>query len=251
MQYIFSLYLLLLLTACSQSSVQRKVPFAQNKQTVPVMKMQSRPAQLNAVNRAQLADAFQSWLHQADHAQQVRLYKAFLQQHQIATVIPDFELLQTARDWQKCGAQEFEVPPREIWGNIVPTLNILQQLVQRGVIQDFTVTSVYRNFNLNHCAAGADSSRHVLNAALDFRIGSPEPSMDELLVIEQRKQRLCQFWLEQGENLQMGLGIYASGQIHIDSAGYRTWGPDHKKTSSPCLNPVLSSRPQPQAVMTP
>ena len=40
----------------------------------------------------------------------------------------------------------------------------------------------------------------------------------------------------------MGLGVYASGQIHIDSAGYRTWGPDHKSTSSPCITQLLSNR---------
>ena len=27
-----------------------------------------------------------------------------------------------------------------------------------------------------------------------------------------------------GQSSNMGLGLYASGQIHIDTQGYRTWG---------------------------
>lgn len=62
------------------------------------------------------------------------------------------------------------MPPREIWSNIVPTLSILKALVDDGVINDFEVTSAYRALSLNRCAGGADASRHVFIAALDFRI---------------------------------------------------------------------------------
>jgi hypothetical protein len=31
-----------------------------------------------------------------------------------------------------------------------------------------------------------------------------------------------------------GYWFYASGQIHIDTQGYRTWGPDHSRNSSMC-----------------
>ncbi len=110
------------------------------------------------------------------------------------------------------------------------------------MIDDFTVTSVYRNFALNRCASGADSSKHVFNAALDFRIGSEIPNADEFAVIQQTKNKLCQFWLLKGATLNMGLGVYASGQIHIDSSGYRTWGPDHKSTSSPCITQLFSNQ---------
>ncbi|CAA0251717.1 peptidase M15 family [Acinetobacter baumannii] len=79
------------------------------------------------------------------------------------------------------------------------------------MIDDFTVTSVYRNYNLNRCSRGADSSRHVFNAALDFRFGSEQPSLEELWVIQQTKNKLCQFWAENGAVLNMGLGVYASG----------------------------------------
>ncbi len=38
---------------------------------------------------------------------------------------------------------------------------------------------------------------------------------------------LCQFWAQHGQSFKYwGLGLYSTGQIHIDTQGYRTWGPD-------------------------
>lgn len=124
----------------------------------------------------------------------------------------------------KCGVEPYAVPPREIWSNIVPTLSILKALVEDGVINDFEVTSVYRALSLNRCAGGADASRHVFNAALDFRIGPEQPSDLDQFNIQQTKTKLCQFWATKGQAFNMGLGVYASGQIHIDSQGFRAWG---------------------------
>jgi hypothetical protein len=178
--------------------------------------------------------SYQHWLSEPIHQDQVMRYQAFLKKHHVDNVVPEFELLQTARDWQNCHASEYEIPPQALWNNIIPSLNILKALVDANVIDDFTVTSVYRNSALNHCAGGAGASRHVSNAALDFRIGTEQPTPEEQLTIQQTKKRLCQFWLKNGAALNMGLGVYASGQIHIDSVGYRTWGPSHRHTSSPC-----------------
>lgn len=180
--------------------------------------------------------SYQMWTMQADHQQQIQAYKNFLKVQGINTFIPDFEFFQTARDWQKCNYVEYEVPPRELWNNIVPTLNILHKLLQQGRVDQITVTSVYRSFALNQCAGGAGGSKHIFNAALDFRIGSEIPDPIEQIYIENTKKKLCEFWIEQGEALNMGLGVYASGQIHIDAAGYRTWGVDHRYSSSPCMN---------------
>jgi len=174
-------------------------------------------------------------LSKNENQQKVKIYKDFLQQQHLSNIVPDFELFQTARDWQKCNTQAFEIPPQEIWPNIILTLQILKQLVDNKILDDFTVTTVYRNFNLNHCAGGANSSKHVFNAALDFRIGPAQPSQDDQLIIQQTKDKICKFWVDHGEKLNRRLRVYASGQIHIDSAGYRTWGIDHRNSSSPCL----------------
>lgn len=174
------------------------------------------------------------WIATVDHRQSVQAYKQFLKQKGLADLVPDHELLRSARDWQKCGVEPYAVPPREIWSNIVPTLNILKALVDDGVINDFEVTSVYRALALNRCAGGADASRHVFNAALDFRIGPEQPSDLDQFNIQQTKTKLCQFWATKGQALNMGLGVYASGQIHIDSQGFRSWGPDHHYRTSIC-----------------
>jgi len=188
------------------------------------------------VHQKQIPDTYRVWLSNSSNQQQAIEYTSFLESNGLAGYVPDHEFFQSARDWEKCGAAEFEIPPTEIWSNIVPTLQIIKVLVDDKVVRDFTVTSVYRNFNLNRCAKGADTSRHVFNTAIDFRIGSEAPNASEAMQIVETKRRLCTFWQEKGAELNMGLGVYSSGQIHIDSAGYRTWGPDHRSRSSPCLS---------------
>lgn len=137
-----------------------------------------------------------------------------------------------ARDWQNCNASEYEIPSQEIWSNIIPTLKILNELAMSKwlmILQSLlSLPSVTWNFKPS--ASGAfDSSRHVFNAALDFRIGSEQPTPEESGVIQLNKKLNCvNFGSKRESLLNMGLGIYTSGQIHIDSAGYRTWGPDHK-----------------------
>ncbi|MGP9491915.1 D-Ala-D-Ala carboxypeptidase family metallohydrolase [Psychrobacter sp. AOP7-B1-24] len=188
------------------------------------------------MNQKQIPDTYRIWLNNSANQQQAIEYTSFLESKGLAGYIPDHEFFQSARDWKKCGAAEFEIPPTEIWSNIIPTLQIMKVLVDDKVISDFTVTSVYRNFSLNRCAKGADTSRHVFNTAIDFRIGSERPDTLETIQIVDTKKRLCTFWQDKGAALNMGLGVYSSGQIHIDSAGYRTWGPDHRSKSSPCLS---------------
>ena len=128
------------------------------------------------------------------------------------------------------------MPNRELWNNSLSTLRVFKYLIAAKVLTDFEVTSVYRDLPLNQCAGGAGGSKQVFNAALDFRIGSETPDHIEQIHIEITIKKLCEFWIEQGEVLNMGLGVYASGQIHIDAAGYRTWGVDHRYSSSPCMN---------------
>lgn len=178
--------------------------------------------------------AYIDWLSQADHQQQAHNYEKFLAQHDVANIVPPFELFRTARDWQKCGGTEYMIPNSELWGNQVATLKVFKYLVATKVLTDFEVTSVYRDLPMNQCAGGAGSSRHLYNSAIDFRIGPPIPQAEDYSNIENTKFKLCQFWAQYGQSLNMGLGLYASGQIHIDTQGYRTWGPSHGHESSMC-----------------
>ena len=49
-----------------------------------------------------------------------------------------------------------------------------------------------------------------------------------------RYNALCAFWSQYGADLKFGLGFYGENQIHIDGAGWRTWGADYTRKSSPC-----------------
>ena len=178
--------------------------------------------------------SYRIWLNQGENYARVREYEQFLTRNNLAHIIPSFELLRTARDWQKCGRSEYMVPNRELWNNSLSTLRVFKYLIAAKILTDFEVTSVYRDLPLNQCAGGASSSRHLFNSAIDFRIGPEFPQPQDYAFIEQSKFKLCQFWAQHGQSLNLGIGLYSSGQIHIDTQGYRTWGPDLTRNSSMC-----------------
>lgn len=181
-----------------------------------------------------MPSSYRNWLIQDDNQSRVREYERFLEQNNVGNIIPSFELFKSARDWQRCGKSEYMVPNRELWPNQLNTLKVFKYLVAAKILTDFEVTSVYRDLPLNQCAGGAGSSRHLFNSAIDFRIGPEFPNTSDYAYIENSKFKLCQFWMTHGQSLNMGLGLYASGQIHIDTQGYRTWGPDLTRNTSLC-----------------
>ena len=178
--------------------------------------------------------SYRNWLMQGENQARSREYERFLEQNGSGNIIPSFELFKTARAWDQCGKSEYMIPNQELWRNQLATLKVFKYLVASKVLTDFTVTSVYRDLPLNQCAGGAGSSCHLFNSAIDFRIGPVSPHAQDYAYIENTKFKLCQFWAQYGQNLNMGLGLYASGQIHIDTQGYRTWGPDLTRNSSMC-----------------
>ena len=178
--------------------------------------------------------AYNAWVATSDNLRRVREYEVFLEQNGVGNIIPSFELMRTARDWQKCSRSQYMIPNRELWHNQISTLRVFKYLVAAKVLTDFEVTSVYRDLPLNQCAGGANSSSHLFNSAIDFRVGPAYPHAEDYAFIETTKFKLCEFWAQYGQSLNMGLGLYASGQIHIDTQGYRTWGPDLSRHSSMC-----------------
>ncbi len=178
--------------------------------------------------------SYNYWLATGDNRVRAREYERFLEQNNVGNIIPSFELFKTARSWEKCNSSEYMVPNRELWQNQLPTLKVFKYLVASKVLTDFEVTSVYRDLTLNQCAGGAPSSRHLFNSAIDFRIGPVYPRAEDYAHIENSKFKLCQFWSQYGQSFNMGLGLYATGQIHIDTQGYRSWGPDLTRNSSMC-----------------
>lgn len=180
-----------------------------------------------------LAD-FSEWLRQTPWQQSlVAQYEQFLFNHLGKHNTPPLhQLLTTARSWQECGYDPYQVPPTELWHNMLPTLKLYAKLRQLGILPPNTeIRSVYRNPDLNRCAGGATGSKHLTNGAIDIWV----PTYDkDSWQMKDLQNRLCQFWIDNGSSHAFGLGIYATGAIHLDTQGYRKWGAEFSEYGSPC-----------------
>ena len=47
---------------------------------------------------------------------------------------------------------------------------------------------------------------------------------------------ICAAHARQGRAYDAGLGFYSGRCFHVDSSGYRKWGPDGRGASSPCVS---------------
>jgi len=133
----------------------------------------------------------------------------------VSGVAPTWQLLRTASQWQRCGAEPFEVPPTSEWGNIVATLRFIgERIVPRiGAVEP---VSVYRNPALNVCAGGAETSTHREMGAVD--LVPLRPISREALMVE-----LCAIHAASRDR-NNGLGFYKGLRFHIDARKYREWG---------------------------
>lgn len=176
---------------------------------------------------------FERWLlDRPFERDKVNAYRLYLQGHLQEATPPMNELLTTARSWRACNQSPYEVPPQELWPNILPTLRLYYDLKQSGVLpQSSKIRSVYRNPELNRCAKGAQNSSHTKNAAIDiwsFEHVGNAPSL------RATKDKLCRFWFERGRERNFGLGLYATEAIHLDTTRYRRWGFAHSPKGSVC-----------------
>lgn len=238
LRWLFLLCLMPLLGSCINPPAKKPVIHTQVIRPAQPLKLNKLPPELmieqNTHWHRAPPSSYKQWLSEGSHEQQVNRYHNYLIRHDVSRAAPMFELLKSARDWERCGREPYAVPSSELWDNLLPTLKVLQQLQDQKILDDIEVTSVYRDAELNQCANGSPGSKHVHNSALDFRIGSENPDMGELEKIARAKHQLCEYWQNNGQRLNMGLGVYASGQIHIDTQGFRTWGPDHTHNTSIC-----------------
>ena len=155
-----------------------------------------------------------------------RRFREMLVDARLYGVVPIHQLLRSASDWRLCKASPFAVPPASHWPAVRSTLALIKTLDQQGILRQFEVVSAYRDPRLNACAGGAPSSAHMRAFAVDLLLpawADPNP--------------LCRFWQQHGQAWNMGLGRYPSGRIHVDTAGYRTWGGDGGAGSSFCSKP--------------
>lgn len=166
--------------------------------------------------------SFYEW--REGHAAQVAQLENYLIEQDITHVLPLHQMLRSASDWWDCHEEPYAVPPPHQWDSLVSVLRLLGTLRVAGILGEVEVHSAYRNPRLSLCVSGAKRSAHMRSFALDFR-----PINDEDLT-----QKLCDFWRAEGKSWNMGLSRYPSGCIHIDTAGFRTWGVDQTGKSTAC-----------------
>ena len=120
------------------------------------------------VTAGQDEPGYQRWaLAVPGRGQQVGTFYAFLNAREVAGIVPTWQLMRTASDWRRCGAEPFEVPPEAEWPNLVETLRYIRDHVI-PVIGPVEAVSVYRNAALNACAGGAPESAHRHLFAVDL-----------------------------------------------------------------------------------
>ena len=206
---------------------------------------------------------YRNWyLASPAHAVSVKTFNDYLTTYGVGGVVPTWQLLRTASDWQKCGAPAFEVPPTEDWPNVVQTLRYVRDKVI-PTVGPVEPVSVYRNPLLNQCAGGAQESAHRFMQAVDM---VPLRPITRAALI----QELCTVHAKSGEPYGVGLGFYVGLRFHVDSRKFRTWGANddgsiacarsfelaHAKDPVDAANPNAaaesrSATPSPAAVVQP
>jgi len=177
---------------------------------------------------------YDAWRAENGDAGAVAALERFLVAEGVDGVVETWELVRPASDWHACrGAPAVEVPPQDLWPNIVPTLAFVRDHV-KPAIGDVEVVSAFRNAHLNACVGGAPRSAHRLYYALD--LAPRDPVTREALIA-----RICALQEAHGAAYNLGLGFYAETRFHIDSLKLRRWGPGNTSATSPC-GPLRAAR---------
>jgi len=143
-------------------------------------------------------------------------FEGFLETHHCHSIVPAQHLWRQGTDWKKVNQPQHAMPPKEMWGNIVPLLHFINEEII-PLIGEVEVVSGFRTPAFNHLAAGAKRSRHLYFQAVDI-IPKQAYSREELHSL------LLQLWKQKGQKYKLGLGLYKGVRFHIDSFGYRKWG---------------------------
>jgi len=99
------------------------------------------------------------------------------------------------------------LPPQQIWGNIRPTLRVVNMLAER--LGEYPIyTSVYRSPTYNALCGSANGSYHIKNNAIDFKFPSVSSGKAVAILKEMRSADI----------FRGGIGSYATF-THIDTRG--------------------------------
>ncbi len=171
---------------------------------------------------------FHAWLARApENRAAVKSFRDHLKANGVDDVMPIWQLVRTSSSWRECSAGRFEVAPRDKWDNIVTTLKFIERDVEPAV-GDVQAVSGYRNAQLNSCSNGAPASAHRMFFALDLMPVDENVSRGELV------RKVCAAHARDGRAFKTGLGFYNGVRFHVDSNGFRKWGPNGSGATSPC-----------------
>lgn len=190
-------------------------------------------AQFTGVNFPRVAPGqeradFEAWMERDSvNRDKITAFRAHLAANGVEDVLPVWQLVRTSSSYRGCGAQPFEVAPREKWDNIVQTLKFVERDVIPAVGQVQAVSG-YRNPGLNRCSAGARASAHQNFFALDLMPVNADVSRGDMI------RGVCSAHARDGEAFNAGLGFYNGRRFHVDTNGYRRWGANGRSASSPC-----------------
>ncbi|WP_160309496.1 D-Ala-D-Ala carboxypeptidase family metallohydrolase [Lysobacter capsici] len=168
-------------------------------------------------------ERYECWLADGQR-EKVAEYRGYLRAQGLADLPPMQQILRSGRRWRQCGAAEFALPPKPMWPETARTLRLIADLRAAGLLEGVEITSGYRNAALNRCEGGSSRSRHMSGGAYDFDLARDADT-----------QALCDFWRRRGPASGFGLGFYDARHLHIDTAGFRTWGEDYTYRTSQCV----------------
>lgn len=190
------------------------------------------------VTAGQDEPGYRAWMaRQPSRAIAVGSFHRYLDSAGVAYVVPTWQLLRTASDWQRCGAEPFDVPPPSEWANVVQTLRYVRDYVVPAV-GPVEPVSAYRNPLLNRCAGGAANSVHQHLSAIDMVPLTPT-NRDAMM------QRLCPIHAAEGRRYAVGLGFYSKLRFHVDSSKFRTWGRNDEGSLACAQSYALAHQEQP------
>jgi hypothetical protein len=186
-----------------------------------------------ALAPGQTASDFNAWLARSPaNRSAAEAFRADLASQGLDRVVPVWQLLRTSSSWRQCGAEPFEVAPSDKWIHIAVTLRFVRDKVVPALGR-VEALSGYRDEGLNACSAGAPRSAHRLFYAIDLTPRNPAVDRAEMI------HDICAAHAREGRAYNAGLGFYSGRRFHVDSNGFRKWGPDGRGATSPCVTGIV------------
>ena len=188
------------------------------------------PAPTSGLAPGQSQADYYAWLARSpEHRRQVAAFRDYLAAQGLEAIVPVWQLVRTSSSWRQCAADRFEVAPADKWAHIAATLRFVRDEVVPAV-GPVEALSAYRNAALNACSDGAPQSAHRNFFALDLTPVVASVSRPTMI------RQICAAHARDGRAYNTGLGFYSGKRFHVDSNGFRRWGPDGRGASSPCAS---------------